>query len=289
MIRRLLAGALASLGALALAACGAPERDWPAPSPALWEVTDEGGAHGWLFGTIHALPDGVEWRTAALDEALGTAETLVVEVAELGDRAIAAEAFEAFSTSPGLPPLLQRVPAADRPALAQALDRAGLDESDLAATESWAAALMIANGVRESEAGNGVDRALLAEGLPIMALENHAVQFRMFDRLAGADQAVLLVEAARGVGNGTEERLAEAWLTGDLAVLKQEMERGILADPELRRALLTQRNEAWAENVADLLANGRRHFVAVGAAHMLGDEGLPALLAARGYTVRRIQ
>ena len=75
MIARLLALA----GALALAGCGAPEREWPAPSPALWEVTGADGARGWLFGTIHALPDGVEWRTPALDEALTQAATLVVD------------------------------------------------------------------------------------------------------------------------------------------------------------------------------------------------------------------
>ena len=118
MIRRLLVLA----AGLALASCGAPEREWPAPSPALWEVTGADGARGWLFGTIHALPDGVEWRTPALDEALGDAGTLVVEIAALGDAAAAGEAFEAVSTSPGLPPLLQRVPAGDRAALAGALD-----------------------------------------------------------------------------------------------------------------------------------------------------------------------
>jgi len=280
---------LALAGALALAGCGAPEREWPAPSPALWEVTGEDGAQGWLFGTIHALPDGVAWRTPALDAALADAGTLVVEVAELGDRAAGAEAFEAVSTSPGLPPLLQRVPAAEREALADALDRAGLDESDLARTESWAAALLIANGAREGETGNGVDRALLSQRLPVVGLESHAGQFAMFDRLAEADQAVLLAEAAREAGSGTEERVAEAWLTGDLDVLEREMRDGILADRELRQALLTRRNDAWAERVAGLLAGGRRPFVAVGAGHMLGDEGLPTLLAAQGYTVRRIQ
>ena len=285
MIRRLLALA----AALALASCGAPEREWPAPSPALWEVTGEDGARGWLFGTIHALPDGVEWRTPALEASLGKAGVLVVEVAALGDRAKGAEAFAAVSTSPRLPPLLQRVPAADRATLAEALHRAGLDEADLARTESWAAALLIANGTRQSDAGNGVDRALLARGLPVIGLEGYAVQFAMFDRLAEEDQAVLLAQAAREAGRGTEQRVAEAWLTGDVAVLEREMRDGILADPELRQALLTRRNEAWAERVAGLLSEGRRPFVAVGAGHMLGNEGLPALLAARGYTVRRIQ
>jgi uncharacterized protein YbaP (TraB family) len=102
---------------------------------------------------------------------------LVVEVAALGDRTAATTAFEAIATSPGLPPLLERVPAADRPVLARALDRAGLEASDLAQTESWAAALLIANGAREGEAGNGVDRALLARRLPVVALESHVVQY----------------------------------------------------------------------------------------------------------------
>jgi len=280
---------LALAGALALAGCGAPEREWSAPSPALWEVTGADGARGWLFGTIHALPDGAAWRTPALEAALAKTGVLVVEVAALGDEAKGADAFAAVATSPGLPPLLQRVPAADRPVLAEALDRADLDEAGLASTESWAAALLIANGARESEAGNGVDRALLAQGLPVVALESHAVQFALFDRLAEGDQAVLLVESAREAGSDTEERVAEAWLTGDLSVLEREAQRGILADPELRRALLTARNEAWTARIAGLLAQGRQPFGAVGAAHMLGGEGLPALLAARGYTVRRIQ
>ena len=280
---------LALAGALALAGCGGAGREWPAPSPALWEVTGADGAHGWLFGTIHALPDGAEWRTPALDAALGDAATLVVEVAALDDRAKGAEAFAAVSTSPGLPPLLQRVPAAERAALAAALDRAGLDEDDLARTESWAAALLIANGARESEAENGVDRALLGQGLPVIALESFAAQFALFDRLAEEDQAVLLAKTAREAGSGTEERVAQAWLTGDLGVLEREMQRGVTADPELRQALLTARNDAWAARIGGLLAQGRRPFVAVGAGHMLGREGLPALLAARGYTVRRIQ
>jgi len=280
---------LALAGALALASCGAPEREWPAPSPALWEVTGADGARGWLFGTIHALPDGTEWDTPALDAAMSGAGVLVVEIAALGDARAATSAFDRLAHSPGLPPLTQRVRPADRAALDAALERAGRDEADFASTESWAAALEIANATRSGEAGNGADRVLLARGLPVIGLESHAGQFAVFDRLAPDDQAVLLAETARAVGSNDERRLAEAWLAGDLAPIEAESARGILADPELREALLTARNRAWAGRIDRLLASGRRPFVAVGTAHMLGEDGLPALLAARGYTVRRIQ
>jgi len=280
---RLLALALAA----ALAACSAQE-DWPSPSPALWEVSGPGGQTGWLFGTIHALPDGAEWRTQALETALADAGALVVEVADLDDEARGAEAFAAVSTSAGLPPLLQRVPAADRPALAKAIDEADMDEADFATTESWAAALIIANRTASGENENGVDLALLERALPVVGLEGFAEQFALFDRLAPADQAELLRLSAQDAGK--DERAAqEAWLTGDLAVLEREVLADVAEDPELREALLVGRNRAWTGRIAELLDGGRRPFVAVGAGHMVGDAGLPALLAQRGYTVRRVQ
>jgi hypothetical protein len=100
---------------------------------------------------------------------------------------------------------------------------------------------------------------------------------------------VLLIEAARDSRAAPKRELVESWLTGDLATIERRLQGGILTDPELRQTLLVERNQAWADRIAALLAQHRRPFVAVGAAHMLGDDGLPALLAARGYTVRRIQ
>lgn len=285
MIRR----AIALAAALCLAACGPRAPELPRPSPALWSVTGPHGELGWLFGTIHALPDGAKWTTAPLNDALKQAGVLVVEVANLGDLTTGQQAFAAVSSTPGLPPLLSRLPPDQRPALAAALKRTGLDEGNFASTESWAAALIISNAQDAGEGENGVDQALLKRGLPVIGLEGFAEQFAIFDHLPQRDQADLLYYSSVESAPDEDGQMTAAWVKGDLQTLSREANEGMLADPELRQALLVNRNRAWLARIVPLLQQKRRPFVAVGAAHMLGDVGLPAMLAAQGYTVRRIQ
>ncbi|MBK6848879.1 MAG: TraB/GumN family protein [Proteobacteria bacterium] len=52
--------------------------------------------------------------------------------------------------------------------------------------------------------------------------------------------------------------------------------------------MLRQRNLAWLPQVEALLRGSEAAFVAVGISHVLGPEGLVALLSARGYSVRRV-
>lgn len=276
---------------LLLAGCGEPDpaQQGPPPSPAIWQVEAPGGQTGWLFGTIHALPDGYRWKTTLVSQALDAAGVLVVEVADLGDASAAQRAFAAVSQSAGLPPLLQRVPPADRAGLATALDQADLAEGDFARTESWAAALLVANALSTGEAQNGVDRALIAAGKPVIGLEGFAAQFAIFDSLAETDQRMLLQELAHEAANDNEAELADAWIRGDMARLEREDRSGILADPELRAALLVDRNRTWTARIASLVESDRRPFVAVGASHMAGPDGLPAMLIERGFTVRRLR
>lgn len=281
----------AGLALLWLAACGGePAPQAPPASPALWQVTAPGGQTGWLFGTIHALPDGYDWQTPDITGAVDGAGVLVVEIADLGDTAKAQAAFADAARGAGLPPLLMRVAPADRAGLAAALGRAGMAEGDFTHIDSWAAALMIANAMATNDSGNGVDRTLIATGKPVIGLESFTAQFAIFDGLAETDQGVLLTELAREPANDNGEReLADAWMTGDIARLAQEDERGILADPELRAALLVNRNRAWTARITPLIDGGRVPFVAVGASHLIGPDGLPAMLGNRGYTVRRVR
>ena len=277
---------LALAGALLLAACGEPEREWPEPKPALWEMVSPEGRRGWLFGTIHSLPLEVRWRTPALEGALANSGVLVVEVVDVGDTAKAESVFERFARNESLAPLSQRVAPEDRADLAAFLDRAGSGETDFATTDTWAAALMLANRARQLETGQNVDRALVDVRSEVVGLESHAVQYALFDALPPEEQTDLLMALARDTG-GEAERI-EAWLTGDLAALERAS-APLLGDPELRTALQAGRNVRWAPRIAEMVEAGRRPFVAVGTAHLFGEQSLPALLEAEGYTVRRVQ
>lgn len=279
---------LALLGVLALAGCK------PAPTPArpaLWEVTGPNGQRGWLFGTIHALPRPAAWRSPAIDTALAGADRIVVEIAAVSDGAAMQREFAALAHTPGQPPLASKLPPALRGKLAAELTAAGLDESRFAELETWAAALTLAQaGAKDLDSANGIDRAVvvLAGKRPVVELEGTRAQLGIFDRLPEADQRDLLAAVVSDPDQDSDSPFA-AWLKGDMAALERETHRGLLADPELRQALFTDRNLAWTDRIAAMLSAGQKPFVAVGGAHMAGPEGLPALLAARRYRVVRIQ
>ena len=293
MIRR---AALALAALLALAGCkGDPPAEFAGPpSPALFEVSSPGGAvEGWLFGTIHALPDGVAWRTEALTSAIDRADLLVVEVRDLADAEALHDAFADRAYASGQPPLAAKVPAAMREELYAVLAEHGLTADTFAETETWAAALTLAQYAETGDAANGVDRALLAE-VPrarVVELEGAARQLDLFDRLPEREQrdllAAVIADMARQDGDPTHH--AANWYAGRIDDLADSATSALLADPELREALYTARNRQWAERIAGILERDPRPLVAVGTAHLAGEDGLPALLAARGYTVRRVQ
>jgi uncharacterized protein len=281
---------LALLAALALSSCARPE---PA-RPALWHVEGPNGEQAWLFGTIHALPEPVDWRTDRIEAALAASDRLILEVAAVGDGAEIGKIFAQLGQSPGLAPLAMRLVPEDRAELRSDMAEAGLAPGALDGMETWAAALALQQAVAARagiDSANGIDRALVRGwAKPVDELEGAVAQLAIFDALAEDDQRTLLLALLRGGDAGDEsERLASAWARADMALIGKEVEGDLLADPELREALLTGRNRAWTEKLAASLKSGARPFVAVGAAHLAGPEGLPAMLSAKGYKVTRVQ
>ncbi len=285
---------LALAAALVLAGCRAAPAPPPPAHPALWHVTGPDGAQAWLFGTIHALPRPIAWRTPAIDQALAAADSLVLEIADLDDQSATALVFNRLGRSPGHPPVEDRIAPELRAPLGALLARAGYGGSPLTDVETWAAALLIARVADPAaDSGAGIDRALirLAGAKPRGELEGAALQLGIFDALSEDAQRALLSEVVRSAATvpADDARLSDVWARGDVLALTRETHEGMLADPVLRNALLLDRNAAWAGKI-DAMLRARQHpFVAAGAAHMAGPDGLPALLAEHGWSVTRVQ
>lgn len=296
MIGRSAAAIIAPLLLLALAGCSdAPggEAADPPPNPLLYEIASSDGAvEGWMLGTIHALPDGTRWQTPAIERIAGDADVLVVEIAALDDRDGLARTFAALARTPGLPPLSARLPAELRPALAALLDRADIDAGSFGETETWAAALTLARIDADGDPANGVDRTLIRGFAPerVRELEGASDQLAIFDRLPETDQRALLAAVVSDADHARTRAagLRKAWLAGDEPALLAAGNSGIMADPDLREALLVARNRRWDAAIAAMLDRPERPLVAVGTAHLIGPEGLAAMLRARGYRVTRI-
>ncbi len=274
-----------ALAALLLAACSRLEP----VHPALWEVTGPGGQKAWLFGTIHALPDPVDWRSGPVDAALNASDRVVLEVAAIRDGAAIGQEIERLGAAPASLPLRERVRPELRPTYDALIRQLKIDETALASRDTWAAALALAQAAQRGEGtdpANGIDRALAASGKPLGELEGATAQLQIFDTLPESEQRDLLAAVIR---EEPERDLTRAWKSGDLAPLEQATREGMLADPELREALYAERNRRWTVRLVEAMRGGGHPFVAVGGMHLVGPEGLPTLLAARGYTVRRVQ
>lgn len=290
---------LAAFSMIAATVCAAAPAAQPATaSPALWKVADEDTTI-YLFGTIHLLPKETKWRSPAFDRAAAGSDTLVVETV-IDDSNPAATVGELFklAISPGLPPLLDRVPADKRDALATMMAKSGIPAPALDKMETWAAAFMLLGVQFQTlglDSGSGVESILKKQfkdgGKPIGQLETNAEQLGFFDRLSEDAQRNFLLSvlddpSAMKVQFGG---MLDAWTRGDVKAIGDSFNHDLAEAPELKDALLVRRNANWANWVKSRLDQPGTVLVAVGAGHLAGEQSVQAMLELKGIKVSRVQ
>ena len=131
----------------------------------------------------------------------------------------------------------------------------------------------------------------LAEGKSVVGLESLESQLEMLSGLPARVQDLMLRDRLRRSGGFTSQarEMRNAWRRGDdEALARIVFER--IDDPEfaeLYERSLFDRSQRMADRIAALSGDGKTRLVVVGAAHMLGDRGIPELLVARGFDVQR--
>jgi uncharacterized protein YbaP (TraB family) len=288
---RALFAALLAASAWALAACGSPEPT----EPAMWRIADE-DSEIWLFGSVHLLPEGVAWDGPRWQAAFAAADEFVTET---DTSAEAARMFPELAAQYGTLPSGQRLSALigadDRARLGRAAALSGLNPGALEELRPWLAALQLSYGYAQRighRSELGVEGVLAprarAEGKRLSFFETPEEQVRILADLAPAAEARFLSVTLRQIEEeaDTMRVLDRAWARGDVATLdralSQEWAEGGAA---VQEAVILRRNRAWADEIEQRLEGSGRIFIAVGAAHLIGDDSVVDLLRARGVAV----
>lgn len=265
----------------------------PAPAPFLWEV-HTGQSRHYLMGSVHLLPASAHPLPDALDAAYNAAQVLVFESdLEALSGPAAQRQMLAQAQAPG--GLAQQIGSALYRRVQDFATRKQLPPAVCDRFKAWFCALTLELLTFEKSgyrAQLGIDQHFhtraRAANKTILWLEQPDAHLALFFDMNSALAAQMLratLEQDSSSG-ASPEALLQAWRGNDaaaLAALAAEFKR---RHPPLYERLLAARNRAWMPQLTALLKEPAPHLVIVGAAHLVGPDGLVALLQSQGYQVR---
>jgi len=284
-MRRALACAVLGLAAMAAEA-----------RPALWEVEGRGN-RVFLFGSVHVLPQGGFAIEGPLADAFAEAETVCLEVdtSQLPESEVAALTLARAIDPEGrtLFDLLGENAGRARTMAAAA----GVELAPFAQFEPWFVGLTVAlvalqqHGYDiEHGVENIIEQAADRDSKKRCGLETLDEQLGFLDGLESGLQHEILLQTLAEAGDIEAEMQAmlAAWQDGDVRALARQLEQDFRDYPGLDERLIYERNARWAEQLEAMLDGGDDVLLVVGALHLAGPRGLPALLERRGLKVRRL-
>ena len=264
----------------------------------IWQVTT-GQAEVVLLGSVHMAYPEIYPLRREIEDAFAAADTLVVEVDISGANT---QALQQLMLERGMLPegeSLQKYLSAQTWADLQAYLRSRALPVELFARLRPGLVVTTLSSMRIAELGMrvewGIDQHFLnlARGhKTVLELESAQQQI---DLLLDFPEPDLLVSQTLVQLDEIDLYLRpiyDAWRAGDAALLarlllEDERERFPQFQPVYER-LFDERNRAMTEKISAYLRGSGRYFVVVGAGHLVGDEGIIALLAQRGYAARQL-
>lgn len=258
----------------------------------LWRISGK-GADGYLFGTMHSDDPRVTRLPPAVEARFVAARTLVLEVLLDEQSEMAAVAQMMLPTNSSLTALAGETLGQQ---VKQAMLGRGVPPETTERLQLWATALTLS--LPESQDGLFLDKLLyqraVASGKKCKPLESVNEQIAIFTAFSTEEQKSMLRHVLETAGDTPAlfAQMTEAYLARDLAQLvRLGEENPMSSDPALQQRMMERllglRNRRMAARMEPLLTQPGL-FIAIGALHLPGEEGVIALLRQRGYQLEAI-
>lgn len=268
------------------------------PSPALWKLTDE-DSDVYLFGTVHILNPELKWRSAKVDEAFNTSETIIFEAP--ADPAAARSLITKYGLNPSGVKLSSMLSPTANLQLAKTLESFGMKgmAGNFEPLRPWLVGLSLSAIQIQAMGGDpdaGVERILSAEavraGKTIGYFETDEQQMQFLSGLSPETEIFFLEDGLRQIKDSPEQiqKLLNTWRIGDIDAMSEIVMAGYgeqEESDEIMEAILTRRNFNWASQIEDLMRGSGTAFIAVGAAHLVGQQSVQVYLSQKGISAVR--
>jgi len=263
----------------------------------MWQV-DGTNNRVYLLGSIHMLRESDHPIPSAIYDAYADAEVLVMEL-DMDDIDPVAE--QALISELGLIQgggALRDLMGANLYAEAESLaDELQIPLTLFANSEPWYAAITV-EVMMLMRAGfspmHGIEMHLseiaARDNKEILGLETTRQQLELLDNLSLTTQREMLMQALTDSADLAHvmDDLIDAWRYGDVEFLEENLLADLEDFEELHQAIVVNRNIDWVRQIQALLDDEDDYLIVVGALHLVGDNGVPSLLANRGLEVRQL-
>lgn len=263
----------------------------------LWKATKNQNSI-YLLGSVHLLTKDFYPLNPALENAYKDSDLLVEEI-DLGET-MGTDAQMAMLVGGMLPTgqtIDKIVSPATMSAVSKRLEGLSLPVEPLKRFKPWFLSLTLL-GLEWQKAGFeaelGLDQHFFnlakADGKPVQGLETTMFQISRFDEMSMEEQERMLVETLKELDTQQAEvtKLANAWKAGDIPTVERLVLEDLKSEPRLYQRLLVERNRTWLPKIEALFSRRGHAMVIVGAAHLIGSDGLLAMLRSRGYTIQQL-
>src|SRR5690554_4710223 len=263
-------------------------------SSLLWEVTGKKvKSPSYIFGTMHLIPNDDFLFPETLKEKVQGSDILVMEIGGLSEQMKAMQLmmldtgtmFDYFNKEQ-LDSLFTYTET-----------ELGFDEAKMRMAFGKMKPFVLlqlftkdAFGENPQSYEMSLEKIAKANEIEVLGLETVEEQIGFIDNLSSKEQVDMIMEALRSGDTGEIEmrKLIEVYLSQDIDEIHKYATTSDMSSPEFEEDFLNKRNKNWIAPIQKIIKKNKA-FIAVGAAHLGGPQGVIELLKAEGYTLTPVK